>query len=379
MTELGALTISPRVAIHEELEETRQAFHVLIAALNPSDWYLPTATHGWTIGDSLYHVIMGLQFIVFEATLIRKGLWYPKPPTSIFVRINPYLTHMIVHRYNLQTVAREYDRWHAVVVKTLESVREDEWERGNQFPHYDPPLLDGFITLKDLFHYAKQHFEAHQEDIHMGLAVLQTAATQPPEASGKSYKQPEEGWLSYPPSYWHRLLFKAPITLWRLGLGWLVGWVLMLITHTGRKTGLPRRTMVEYHSLNGVKYAPCAFGVRSDWYRNVALNPYVVIQTLHRTERAKAIRVTDNHELLRVFALFLRRDPPLTKAYLQSLGIQPEPAAVLANKDRIYWLRFDPTDEPTPQPLKADLAWIWLLALAGGLFAWLFNRRGKAK
>jgi len=49
--------------------------------------------------------------------------------------------------------------------------------------------------------------------------------------------------------------------------------------------------------------------------------------------------------------------------YLDYLDIKPEPEDIIAKKDRIYWFRFDPTDETTPPPLEADLVWVLPAAL----------------
>ena len=176
----------------------------------------------------------------------------------------------------------------------------------------------------------------------------------------QEFQQIEKGFMTYPGDAWKRTLFKAPIQLWRLGLGPIIGKVILLITHTGRKTGLPRRTMVEYHKLDGAKYAPCAFGLKADWYKNIVANPYVTIQSSDGVESVNAIRVTDDQELVAVYELFKRRDPLLLKWYLRSLDIQQDYADLLAKKDRIYWLRFDPTGQPTPPPLTQDLSWVWV-------------------
>jgi len=194
------------------------------------------------------------------------------------------------------------------------------------------------------------------------------------------YQQHEKGLMSYPGGGWRRMMFKAPLLLWRMGLGPIIGHIMLVITHTGRKSGLTHHTMVEYHTLDDVKYAPCAFGPRSDWYKNIAADPRVTIQTAHGTDPATAVRITDDSELLAVYDLFMRRDAPLTRWYLDSLGIQPDQRDVIAKKDRIYWIRFDPTDENTPAPLENDLVWVLPAALLGLLLFWLLahQRRNSA-
>jgi deazaflavin-dependent oxidoreductase (nitroreductase family) len=191
------------------------------------------------------------------------------------------------------------------------------------------------------------------------------------------YRQHEKGLMSYPGGGWRRVMFKVPLLLWRMGLGPIIGHIMLVITHTGRKSGLPHHTMVEYHMFDGVKYAPCAFGPRSDWYKNITADPKVTIQTAHGTESATAVRVTDDQELLAVYDLFMRRDPPLTRWYLDSLGIQAEQQDVIAKKDRIYWIRFDPTDQPTPAPLENDLVWVLPLALISLILLWFLNRQRR--
>jgi deazaflavin-dependent oxidoreductase (nitroreductase family) len=193
-----------------------------------------------------------------------------------------------------------------------------------------------------------------------------------------SYQQNQKGLMSYPSDEWRRLMFKAPLILWRMGLGPIIGRVILVLTHTGRKSGLPHHTMVEFHQLDGVIYVPCAFGSRSDWYKNITVDPHVTIQTAYGIQHAIAVRVNDDQELLAVYDLFLRRDPPLTRWYLDSLGIQPDHQDIIAKKERIYWFRFDPTNEPTPASLQSDLIWVlpitWLAIL---MLWWLFRQKRK--
>jgi deazaflavin-dependent oxidoreductase (nitroreductase family) len=232
-----------------------------------------------------------------------------------------------------------------------------------------------------------QYLDIQSIVLHVAQFLIIIGANIIPQKGGETmattFQQREQGFMTYPGGGWLKFGVKAPITLWRLGLGPVIGKVLMLITTTGRKSGLPRRTMVEYHTLpagdlpvSGKKYAPSAFGPKADWYKNIAADPRVTIQTADGAEGAIATRVTDDDELVAVFELFRRRDPVVLNWYLGSLDIQPDPADIVARKDRIYWLRFDPTDEVTPPPLEVDLKWVWLVVLAGWLGFWLGKRTG---
>jgi deazaflavin-dependent oxidoreductase (nitroreductase family) len=173
--------------------------------------------------------------------------------------------------------------------------------------------------------------------------------------------QPPSGPLMrfYPRSRWAKALWRAPLILWRLGLGPLSGRLFLVLTVRGRKSGLPRRTMLEYYELNGVKYVTCAFGERAQYYRNILADPHVTIQTADGTESVRAVRVTDDDEFIAVYELFKRRDPPLFYAYLNALGIEPTVEDVLIHQDRIHFLRFEPTAARSLPGLEVDLAWLW--------------------
>ncbi len=177
-------------------------------------------------------------------------------------------------------------------------------------------------------------------------------------------------WMAlYPREAWQKAAFRFPLILWRMGLGPLLGRIFMLITHTGRTSGLPRRTVVEYHRLeNGRKVIPCAFGERAQWYRNIAADPRVTIQTADGVERVTARRLKGDDELLAAYNVLMRRNALMMRPYLESVGVSPDdPIDLLAKRDRVILLTFDPTDEPTPPPVEADLTWVW--AVIGAMLA----------
>jgi deazaflavin-dependent oxidoreductase (nitroreductase family) len=189
------------------------------------------------------------------------------------------------------------------------------------------------------------------------------------------YQQKDQGFLTYPTGGWRRAMFKWPVQLWRLGLGPVMGHHMVLITQTGRKSGLPRRTMTELYRVNGRKYAPSGFGRRAQWYRNIEVDPRVTIQTADGVERMQAVRVVEDEELLVILEGIRGRSQAMYNLYLAALEIEPTAEDVLNKKDRIYWLRFDPTDEPTPPPLPADLVWLWPAAVVAVVLAWMLAKR----
>ena len=179
----------------------------------------------------------------------------------------------------------------------------------------------------------------------------------------------------YPDAGWRRFLFVAPIVLWRLGLAPVVGRLFVLLTTSGRKSGLPRRAMLEYFRSEKHLYVVSAFGAKAHWYQNLLADPRVVVQSARGAQTMRATRVTDDEELLTIYEFFLRRYPPFIGAFLNALGIENNPADVVAKKERLHFVRLEESEEAAPPPLKADLVWVWLVVLAiAGAGLWLFLR-----
>jgi len=93
-----------------------------------------------------------------------------------------------------------------------------------------------------------------------------------------------------PPAGLARLLFRAPVHLYRWRLGRLLGGRFLLLNHVGRVSGKRRQTVVEVVEHTGDDaYIVCSgFGARADWYRNVLAHPGVLIQVGARTVPAVA-------------------------------------------------------------------------------------------
>lgn len=181
--------------------------------------------------------------------------------------------------------------------------------------------------------------------------------------------------MPYPSGGLLRWLFRSPMIVWRLGLGRVFGHIFVLITTWGRSSGKPRRVLTEYLPLAGKLYVACAYGPKADWYKNIMADPHVTVQTWQGPESMLASRVTDNDELRAVYHGFKRRDWPMMRWYLSSVGIDPgDPDDYVAKKERVHIFRFDPTDETTPPPQDADLVWIWPVALGGLLLMILLQR-----
>lgn len=90
------------------------------------------------------------------------------------------------------------------------------------------------------------------------------------------------------------------LLLWRLGLGpWINAWPavggrIMVLTHTGRRTGKRRQTPVNYAPIGEAVYCTAGFGRRCDWYQNLMVEPHVEVRLPHECWPGLAEDVSDS-------------------------------------------------------------------------------------
>jgi deazaflavin-dependent oxidoreductase (nitroreductase family) len=92
-----------------------------------------------------------------------------------------------------------------------------------------------------------------------------------------------------------RLLFRAPIWLYKHHMGGLLGKRFLEITHTGRKSGLPRQVVVEvvkYDPANETFYIAAAWGSKCDWVKNIQADPHVKVQVANQETAMVAQQLT---------------------------------------------------------------------------------------
>jgi len=179
----------------------------------------------------------------------------------------------------------------------------------------------------------------------------------------------------------NRFIYKLPLLLWRLGFGPFLshssrgGKKMMVVTTRGRKSTLPRHTMVSCIDFNQKNYAVSGWWRQADWVKNFHKDPLVTIQSGARIYSAHAKRVEDLDEIRGVAqSLFDSGGDSHFGAWLDALEIEPNLNDLMKKRERIYFVGFDPTEIIGPDPLSADLIWIWavLISLTLGLIFFLW-------
>lgn len=111
-------------------------------------------------------------------------------------------------------------------------------------------------------------------------------------------------------------IFKIPILQYKLGLGWLTGKYILLLTTTGRNSGKQRHTPLEYiYDKENNRYRVAAgWGGHTDWYRNILKNPNVKVQVGRRTFDAVAEKVGDE-EVAKYMIYVSERHPGMDRVW----------------------------------------------------------------
>lgn len=128
----------------------------------------------------------------------------------------------------------------------------------------------------------------------------------------------------FPKSLW-RLLRIPPRLLYGLGLGPVYGRLVLLLTTTGRRSGLPHVTPLQYEEVDGVIYVGAARGPKADWYRNIQANPAVEVRVRSRRFRGLAEPITDPGRIADILELRLRRHPRMVGAIFRLAGFTAKP------------------------------------------------------
>jgi hypothetical protein len=163
-------------SVRSELETARTAFHALLDSLSEDDFRRQSRNPGWTNGEILTHMTFG--FIILKALLPMARLWgyFPKWTSKIFAStlnaftapfnwINELGARLQVRVFTHKRIGRVYDWVHFSLMRQLESIKDDEWERGMHYPTRWDPNFNDFMTVRDLFHYPVRHFHFHLEQI----------------------------------------------------------------------------------------------------------------------------------------------------------------------------------------------------------------------
>jgi len=99
--------------------------------------------------------------------------------------------------------------------------------------------------------------------------------------------------------------------LYAIGLGSLIGGFVLLLTTTGRKSGLKRVTPLQYEKIGEDYYLGAARGLNADWVRNIQSNSQVELRVGAKHVQGTAEIITDPSRFADFLVVRLERHPRL--------------------------------------------------------------------
>lgn len=108
-----------------------------------------------------------------------------------------------------------------------------------------------------------------------------------------------------------RALMRAPIWVYRAGLGCMFGSRLLMLEHVGRKSGLLRHVVLEViaQPTPDVYVVASGFGERAQWFRNVLAQPSVNVSVAGRRRVPATARRLPGDEADRLLQDYITQNP----------------------------------------------------------------------
>lgn len=164
-------TTTTREEIRAELATTRAAFLALLGTLSDADWRRPTSNPAWHVGHLLHHLVWSLEQLPREVASARRGKGMFNFPHWLRDPLSALVTRLGTRGQSLTTIARRYDTAYAATIRTLDTIRDDEWHLGAPF------WGEGHITIEGLLRSQTHHLTEHRQDILTALQHPQKATT----------------------------------------------------------------------------------------------------------------------------------------------------------------------------------------------------------
>jgi deazaflavin-dependent oxidoreductase (nitroreductase family) len=168
--------------------------------------------------------------------------------------------------------------------------------------------------------------------------------------------------------FMYRIGFGKFLTLWKEGFGQI-----LILTHTGRKSGKIYQSGLNFARVDGEIYSIAGFGTATDWYRNLVTNPRVDIWINNEWFEAEAQVLPVNNQTLPIVRAVLISSGFAARVF----GINPHTISdpQLAEITKDYCLvKFNRTAARTGDGGPGEYAWVWVL-VSFLLLPFLFMRR----
>ena len=128
------------------------------------------------------------------------------------------------------------------------------------------------------------------------------------------------------PRFFWRIIHYGPRVAYALGLGPLIGRFVLLLTTSGRRSGLPRVTPLTYEKRGEAFIVASARGASSDWLQNIRANSAVTVRVGGHQFQGLAQASTDPEEIADYLQHQFARNPKAFGAILRAEGLPTPPS-----------------------------------------------------
>jgi hypothetical protein len=166
--------------IAAEMERVRADFHRLLDSATLQDLRAATAGTKWSNDELLFHMLFGYLLVHNLLIMVRVFARLPRPVSKIFsATLNAATRPFHVVNYlgpvggaRVVSPARMGRLMDWVVPRLQSSVLragEERLNRGMHFPVDWDPYFDDYMTLRDVYHFATQHYDHHRRQLTLPL------------------------------------------------------------------------------------------------------------------------------------------------------------------------------------------------------------------
>ncbi|MFT7607220.1 MAG: deazaflavin-dependent oxidoreductase (nitroreductase family) [Candidatus Aldehydirespiratoraceae bacterium] len=150
-----------------------------------------------------------------------------------------------------------------------------------------------------------------------------------------------------------RFAMRAPIGLFRVGLGGLLARRFLLLEHVGRTSGQLREAVLEILETDeqGVPVIASGFGLQAQWYKNVSVNSEIFYTRGRRRTAATADRISHS-DAVEVFRRYQKDHPRAARAIGKRLEVPLTDDPHVAARE-IPLFQLSPRDSVSQAPVVA--------------------------
>ena len=168
--------MDPIDEIRRELDDSRSQFQGILESLTPDDWSRPSRNPAWTNGQLLFHIALGFFLVLPLVRILRLFAVLPPAASKFFARVLNAATPLFnwinaigpkfgARIFGRRRLGRTFDRVHARILRTVDSISASDWQRGMHYPVRWEPRFSDFMTLEKLLRYPTVHFEHHRTQL----------------------------------------------------------------------------------------------------------------------------------------------------------------------------------------------------------------------